>query len=174
MLSLIKMKNFKLKNKNGAYSIIETIIYVAMLTVLIGAIAYATMTLFSVYKKTKIVRSIEVSAVDSMDRIIRDIRNATSVNTAISSFNSSNGILALVSGTTTSRFYLSNQKIYVDENGTVLGALTSGSANVTSLIFRYIQATSSVAVKVEMTITSSSTPGFSKNFYNTAVLRGSY
>lgn len=162
------------KNKNKGYSLVETIIYVAMLTVLIGAIVYATMILFSVYKRTKTIRSVEVSAIDSMDRIIRDIRNATSVNAGASSFNSSSGILGLISGATTTRFYLNNQRIYVEENGSVLGALTASGANVTSLIFRYIQATSSVAVKVEMTITSSSTPDFSKNFYDTAVVRGSY
>lgn len=163
----------KTLSKVKGYSLIETIVYTALLTILIGAITFATIKLFDSYKKTKVVRQIEVSALNSMDRIMREIRGADSVG-GESAFNTSSGVLSLISGATTTRFYLADEKINIDENGINVGSLTNASVKVSSLIFRYISASSSEAVKVEMTFLSSSTPNVSKNFYNTAVMMGSY
>lgn len=163
----------KTTNKTRGFSLIETVIYTAMLSILVVAIVICMIKLFDSYKRTKVVRQIETSALNSMDRIIREIRGAESVG-GDSAFNTTSGILSLISGATTIRFYLSDQKIYVAENGVTIGALTNSSVKVSSLIFRYINATSSDAVKVEMTFLSSSTPNLSKNFYNTSVLMGSY
>ena len=161
--------------KNG-YSLVETVAYIAMFTILLSSVTYGTMILVKSYKDTKIVRKIETSALASMDRMVREIRNATSVNVAGSSFGNSSGILTINNGTSsTTRFYLSNERIYVDENGVVLGPITLSSVSVTSLVFRHIATTTSEAIKIEMTM-EGNTSGTStvSNFYNTAVLRGSY
>lgn len=158
------------------YSLVEVIAYIAMFTVLLSAVTYGTMVLVKSYRDTKSVRKVENSALASMDRMVREIRNATSVDTGASSFGNSSGILTINNGpSTTTRFYLSNQRIYVDENGAVLGPITLSSVRVTSLIFRHIATTTSEAIKIEMTMAGhTSSPSVSENFYNTAVLRGSY
>ena len=167
------IKNLK---KNNGYSLIETIVYTALLVMLVGAITFGTKILLDAYKRTKTIRQIEVAALDSMDRMTREIRNADSVDGANSAYNASPGVLQLISGggATTTKFYISGQKLFIDENGSSIGTLTNTGIKVSSLVFRHIQATSSEAIKVELTLTSSSTPVISKNFYDSAVVRGSY
>ena len=163
--------NFQKTNKG--FSLIETIVYVAIFSILLASVSSATSLLFSSYQKTKVVRRIENSAILSMDRMVRDIRNASSVDAANSVFNVPYGALSLVSGATTTKYYLSNGQIYVEENGNTLGPMTLSNVNVSSLVFNYISTGTSEAIRVRMTISGSlSMPA--KNFYDTAVLRGSY
>lgn len=164
---------FKSKTNIKGFSLIETIVYVTIFSILLASVSYSTMILLSSYQKTKVVRRIENSAIASMDRMEKDIRNSTSVDTANSTFNTSSGSLSLISGSTTTKYYLLNNQIYISENGSVLGPITFSNVRVSSLIFNFISTSTSEAIKIEMTITGdSSTP--IKNFYNTAVLRGSY
>lgn len=163
--------NFRKESKG--FSLIETIVYVAIFSILLASVTYATTVLFSSYQKTKVIRRIENSAIASLDRMERDIRDSKSVDLANSVFNVSPGVLTLISGATTTKYYISNNQIYISENGSVLGPITFSSVNVSSLIFNYISTSTSEAVRVSMTITgASSTPA--RNFYDTAVLRGSY
>lgn len=177
ILSIIDMNFVFIKNNKKGSSLIETLLYVGLLSIMVASITSGLGILLKTYQKIKVERKIENSAIASMDRIQREIRNANSVNVGSSSFNSSNGILSLegidTSGNTTSfRFYLSGGKIYIDENGTVLGPLSSSGVNVSSLLFNYVSTTTSAMVKTTMTLSSGSST--EHIFYNSAILRGSY
>ncbi len=160
--------------KKRGYSLIETVVYVALVAFLLASIASGTKLLFTAYQKTKAVRMVENGAIDTMDRIVRETRNSTSVNTSGSSFNVASGILSLVSGATTTKFYVSNNRVYIDQNGSTIGALTPSTIKVPALTFRYIDTGNSEAVKIELTLSASTTPSFSESFYDSVVLRGSY
>lgn len=170
-------------NKNRGFSLAESLVYMALLVFLLVGIINAIVMLTSMYRNVRTARAIESSAISLMDRIVREVRNADSVNSAQTSWNISSGSLGLnstdQSGTpTTIRFYIatSTSRAMIEENGASLGPITDGNVIVTNLIFRSYATTTSSAVKIEMTITSASTsPIFiSRNFYGTAVLRGSY
>jgi hypothetical protein len=161
------------------YSIVEVIAYASLLAIIVTVITYAITLLFRANSIVKSTRDVENSAIASTDRMIREIRAASSVDLHNSSFGVDDGILSLVipsgSGTRTVRFYLSNSKIMVDDNGSVTGPLTLSSTQVTSLRFYYLSATTSTAVKFEtVMIGPISDPGISEKLYGTAVLRGAY
>lgn len=171
-MNLILKKN---KSQTG-YSLVEMLIYISMLIILLVAIIQGVIMLSSSYINIKAVRSIENSAFTAINRLENDIRSSTSIDTSTSTFGVNPGMLKLNIGTsTTVRFYLSNQRLYVEENGSNTGPLTFANVRVTSLVFRNITTTNSSAIKIEMTLQSSSTAGIlNKNFYMTTVLRGSY
>jgi len=138
------------------------------------------MLLSNSYRNLKAVRDVESSAVTAMNRMTREIKGASSVDGTGTSYNTSSGSLLLnttdsSNQATTIKFYLSNGAIMMDKGGSYFGPLTGSTVNVTSLIFRPINASSSQAVKIEMNIQSNDQRNIiNKNFYNTAILRGSY
>ena len=63
----------------------------------------------------------------------------------------------------------------LQRNGADVGPLSVSAAVVSSLVFRSISTSTSQAIKIELTVESgASTAYFTKNFYETATLRGSY
>lgn len=173
-------KFFNKKYKRG-FTLIEVLIYLFLLVILLAAIVNSTLLLAKNYRNVKAVRTIENSAISSMDRMVREIRNANGINGAQTNYGVNAGSLMLdttnSSGANiTLRFYLAGGKVMLDRNGSVVGPLTSSDANVSSLIFRHIATSTSEAVKIEMTIESgTSTPAYiQRKFYDTAVVRGTY
>lgn len=171
------MKTIFIK-KSGGVTLIEMVVYIALLLVMIIALTYSIRSLLVSYNDLKLERKVEQSALAAMDRITRDIRNATSINAGQSSFGNSNGSLSLNvatsgGGTQATRFYLSGGRVYVDEDGVQVGPLTSSAVTASSLLFRSIATTTSAAVKVELTLSATTTSNQEK-FYDTVILRGSY
>lgn len=176
-------KNVGSLNRKKGFTLVESMIYLAILVFLLVGVINAVMTLTSMYRKVRVVKSVESSAIALMDRIIRETRNAESVYPAQTSWNISSGSLAL--NTTDSagnasivRFYVATgtMRSMLEENGVNLGPLTDSNVRVSSLLFRSYSTSTSAAVKIEMTLESASTTPLYvlKNFYGTAVLRGSY
>ena len=172
------MDSIKNKKKYSGFSLVEIIIYVALLAVLIGAITWSIGSILHTYNRMKDERDIESSAIVSMDRMIKEIRNAKSVDLANSATSMPNGYLTLngfdsVGSSTSIKFYLLNNRVYVDQAGVQLGPLTLENISVSSLVFRYFANASSTGVKIELGLqSSSSTPV--NYFYDSAVLRNSY
>lgn len=113
-----------------------------------------------------------------MERITRDVRAASSIHLAGSVFGVHPGELTIVEVegaiSTTTRFYIENGALMVDENGVTQGAL-SGNAAVNSLIFRRIETASSEGVRVELQLSESAGTSVEQaTFYGTAFARGSY
>ncbi len=165
----------------GGFTLVESLVYLAIFVVLLAGIVNAISVLSSSYRNVRTARSIESSAISLMDRIIREVRNSTSIDSAQSSFGINPGSLSLnvVDGSgnpSTIRFYVSNQRVILEENGMSLGPVTASNVTVSSLVFRSYSTTTSSAVKIEMTLSSASTSKVfvTRNFYGTAVLRGSY
>jgi len=172
------MKNI---SKIKAFSLPEIIVYVAIFSVILLALTQTVVVVSKSFELTRGERVIDASALSEYDRLGREIRNATNVNTANSVFNASPGILAITVGSSVGasqiirKFYLANGKIEVSDNGVVQGDLTSDEATTTSLVFRLITATSTQAVRIETTIAApANAPIASENFYDTFVVRNTY
>jgi hypothetical protein len=124
------------------------------------------------FNGAKMASKINNSAEAAIERITRETRTAYAVNPS-SILGSSPGQLKLdtydISGaTTTISFYLNGGKLMVAEGSGSGNPLTLDGVSISNLVFYQIVASStSRAVKIKMTIGG-------KNFYNTAILRGSY
>jgi len=161
-------------------SLVETLIYVSIISVILVVIINALYSLSKSYRTIRSTVAIESSAVTSLDRIVREIHNALSVDDAQSTLNTSPGVLTLNTKdddgvNLTVQFFVTNQVVHIRENGVDIGPLSDSYARVTNLVFRSITTSQSRAIKIEMTIESGQDTSYkSKKFYSTAVLRGSY
>lgn len=161
-------------------TIIETLFYIMILVLLTAVTVGTLLSLSSIYRNLQSLESVNESAQSSLERIVRETRGATSIDTFQSTLGSSPGNLFLNTldqngATTTVQFFLTGQTMHIKEAGVDIGPLTASNVRVTNLVFRRIASSQSQAVKVEMTLESGTSTNYvSKNFYSTAVLRGSY
>src|SRR3989344_5962556 len=129
----------------------------------------------------RVCRQLNFSASVAMERMANEIRLANGIDDAGSVLAASPGKLKL--DTTDSfgspaaiEFFLSGTGIFVKEGSGAPEALTASSTEITSLIFNKITSSSvSKAVKISLIAKAKgSRMEKTENFYNTAILRGSY
>ncbi len=162
--------------RNKGFSLIEMIIYIAIIAVMFITLVQTVLSFTKSYRELVALRSVDRSAMASLERMTREIRNASVVNAGASLFVTSPGILSVSQtgvSTTTTRFYTDGGAMKVDVDGQYIGPLTMNRTSVTSLVFRQITGTTT-AIKIDMTLTASSGPAVrTKSYHATVVLKGS-
>lgn len=170
--------NFKKIGNSRGYTLVEMIIYVALMSVISLLIVNTVLSFTKSYRNVLTLRTVESSALDTLERMSRDIRGATSIDTANSTLGTSPGVLTLIQTTasvsTTTKYYVQSGVLKVDVNGTYVGPLTSRGSSVQSLTFTKIQNSVSSGVKVDLTITGSAGDTTRTKSYHTTVLLKSF
>jgi hypothetical protein len=177
-------KKLVVKIKKHIYSkgvsIIETVVYITMLMLLTAVVMSSLISLFKSYSVIKAQQDIELSAIQILDKLTRDIRDTTGVVLAESSFNVPQGALALtiVNGTSTDvyTYYAASSTLKVSKNGVYLGDLSQTGVLVDSFVLRQVVGSSVAAnaIKIELNlqgVSRYSTSTISKNFYTTVQQR---
>jgi prepilin-type N-terminal cleavage/methylation domain-containing protein len=169
------MKRFSAQH---GFSLIEMLIYLAILTVVFVVIVNTILSFTGSYRTLSAYRIVEHSAISSFERMTRDIRGATNINAAQSTFDTNPGVLSLTSTigsvSTTTRFYVDNNTLKVDVNGVYIGPLTTSNVAVTNLTFSRLIGSTTEAVKIDMTLQGTSGPATTSNNYHvTVVVKGS-
>lgn len=166
------------KNTKKGLTILEIVIYFSMLSVLTVVVISSLMTLFKSYNAIKLNQNIETSAIQIMDKMTRDIRDADSLALAQSSFATPQGSVALNitnnSVTDVYRYYATSSTVKLSKNGTFIGDLTQAGVIVNSFTLYYINGTSTQAIKIELNLQANPKYGastISRNFYTTVQLR---
>ena len=170
---------------NRGFSILETVIYIAILAVILVVVINTTLLVSNAFGKARVNRNVATQGSAAFERLLREIRLADDVLEAESIFGVSPGRLKLSTIVspddeiaTTREFFIDSQtsSLMIAEGVSPAIALTSG-IQVTDLVFYNISssATTSQAVRAEMTIENTfKQSNISRNFYGTAVLRRSY
>src|SRR3989344_9123849 len=177
----LQATSYKLQANHG-YTLIEAIIYIAILAVLAVTFVSLLFTMVRAYTEFQLERSLISSASLALERLVRETRQAKNVDPT-SALDSHPGRLLLNTtddaGVPTTRdFYLSLGTLMVREGigiGSVTASTTAANVSVDNLVFRQINTVNSQAVKIEMTLTAKrGTATRTQKFYSTAVLRGAY
>jgi Tfp pilus assembly protein PilW len=172
----MKMRN-KIK-KIRAFSLVETIIYLAIFTMVSILVINSFITVMSSFATTRSNRSLLEAGISSMERMSREIRQASSIDLANS--NLGLGTLQLNSidindNLTTIKFKKENSTLNIYQAGTLSGSLVDQNIVVDSLIFRRIATAHGEAIKIEMILSDArSKINKTESFYNTIILRGGY
>ena len=173
MFQKIKKNNFKyIKNKNG-YAILETLFYIAFLTVLSVVVINSMIVMIKSYHETKIGNELmEGSAI--MERMSREVRKAYGINTI-----SSNDLkLDTKDGSGVNEnieFKLVGSDIQILETNKTTVNLNTTTLAITGLSFTQITSAKGKAVKIVLTIKSTNdTQNRTYDFYDTVALRGGY
>ena len=169
--------------KQKGLSLVETIIYVALLGLLMTTVVNLLLTVSSVYVRARVVRNASQQGIGAMERMTRAIQLAYRVDSSQSVLGSSPGDLRIDSiitptntATTSRRFLLSGDTLILEEGVTPAVALTNG-IRVTNLTFYRIDtgASGPEAVRIEMTIQAGQgNLQTTHTLYGTAMMRGSY
>jgi len=152
------------KEKQG-FTLIELIIYLAVFVILITAVTLFAMDFIKAAGKSRIKKEVSWGARSAMERMIHEIKRATSVYAPTSVFNAHPGQLSLETAealpneeqTTYVDFYLDNDnKLYTKRENQQPQLLISGNLRVTNLEFEYF-ASLSESIKINLAITYNST-----------------
>lgn len=170
------MNNFQKMNKKSGYTLVELIIYVSILSAVSFLIINTVLSFNKSYQNVLVLRRLDHSAIDVMERVTREIRSSRQIDNANSSFGSSPSVLSLISRTDgvnkTTKFYLEEGVVKIDVNDEFLGPLTSGKVSVTNLIFNVVNTSVSSAIKIDLELTSSlGEITRSKIYHSTIVLK---
>lgn len=162
----------KISTKKG-FSIIETVIYIAIFGMVLIFIISSIIYVGKAYSVLKAERSMASSASAILDRVARGIRDAEVIDVSGSVFDANLGSLTLQPFST--YFFIENGILKVQEGASTPGALTSGEVQVSELIFSRVETAQSEGVKISLEL-EMHVDGLvrTKRFYSTAVLRGSY
>ena len=168
------------KNSQGS-SLLETLIYAAILGMVAVFAVSSILAMMKSYSSVKMSRDLNFSASVAMERMANEIRLANGIDDAGSILSSSPGKLKLntVDGSGSAmaiEFFLSGTGIFVKEGSGAPEALTASNTEITSLIFNKITSSSvSKAVKISLIAkVKGDRMERTEKFYNTAILRGSY
>ncbi len=159
------------------YSLVETIIYVALFVALSALLIDSLIVMGKAYTESRASRDILVSAQTAVDRVMRDVRSAKDVDVLTSYLDDTPGIIVLDEtaddGTAfTERFALEDGRVMLSVGGSAEIPLTGPHVTVDSLVFRDIGSGASEGVRMEMTLHSlRSLVGRSATVQDTALIR---
>ena len=164
--------------KYVGYSIIEILIYVAILGTISIFSVESIISVFNGFKHLNVVSQISNNANVSLELMLRDIRRASDVDGDVSVFKTNPGVLRLIIDSGYVDYFLSGNILQRIENGGSVENITTSTTDVTNLVFfREISESgvSSEIIKIDITIRSGENRfQKSKKFFGSAVLRGMY
>lgn len=162
----------------------ETLIYMAILVVVSILVVGSVVMMMRAFNRIRVARMVDDSAKLVMERVINEIRYATSIDTGAgqSSFDAHPGKLIIntadrdTGNPIATEFSLNGSVLRIKEGALDYQNLTPSNVEITNLVFRRIVLPSNEeAVKIELTIRGIR-GSYEKtgNFYDTIILRGSY
>lgn len=156
------------------FSIIEMMIYMALLIVISVSAVYSLISFSDTVQAYRANQLVARSAMPLLERFEVDVRSATMVNQLSSSFGVSPGNLTVVSGPTSTAYALTGEAVTVTEDGETQ-VLTDAAVTVDDLTFHFYDNVSTELVRMEVTLTATVGATTRTQTFNTAtVLRGSY
>lgn len=162
------------------FTLIEVVIYIAVLGLSLAAIVTSVIAITRSQSRIQLDERIQQAANTTLERLVREIREAESIDAVDSVFDTSPGrlVIAVPQDGMAAReveFILLNGVLQLKEEGTYIGDLIGSDVVVDTLIFRSIMTPHSEAVRIELTLSASSSQQTStQSFYTTTVLRNSY
>ena len=161
------------------FSLIETLVYIAVLSLVSTLFVNTLLAMNRSYAVLETVMMLDRAATAGMERMTREIRAATDVDTLQSTLGVSPGVLTVnqideTGAVSRAAFSILNEVLHISRDGVDQGSLLPPRIAAESLIFRLIDSGKSKAVKIEMRLLSVAGRTRSESYYTTVILRGSY
>lgn len=150
---------------------IELVIYIALLAFLLLFVVSGTIATYRAFTLARIDQRLVINGDNAFATLIRDVRGATSLDSASSVFGSNPGTLVVG----TKRYTLSGGRLQLIQGNTIQN-ITASNASVTDLQFyRSTTTTGTELVTVRMTLQAGSGAlQRSRQYYGSVLLRGEY
>lgn len=162
-------------HKQLGFSLIEMLIYIALLTVMSVASVSFMLSLQDMFSHYRVQQSLFSAGTITMERILTEIRTGDSVVLANTTLDDGvNGVLE-IAGDEITTFTLSSGEIIVEVDGVEEGSLTPDLVTVDSFTVHHYPNTVGEMVRVILVMTAT-VDGYSDTYtlYGGGVVRGSY
>ena len=151
------------------FSLVEMLVYIALLSLLSGALITTFLSLDMTLVRNKTERALTQDAQVAMEHMLYKIREADEVVDATGSTLEIDGVYG------TTQYFLTAGQIIVEDDTGATSTLTSSDVTVQALSFEHYIGDNTDLVMIEMTLSSVTKAASSTRTYNTsAVLRNSY
>lgn len=157
------------------FSLTEMIIYIAIMTLILIVVVNTLTIIIISQQKIGSLRVIEHSAAVFLDRLIREVRDASSIDTV----QSQSGRLILNSTDDDGDpqkvgFEFSNNTLNLTIDGNLIGPIVDPEVKVNDFVFTELNASSTKGVRVVITLEAGSNQSQkAETFYTTAIFRNS-
>lgn len=157
------------------FSLVEMLVYLGVTVLVMYAGVSTFLSLRVVIMRNVAERTLTYEGSLVLERMVRDIRASTNVDTGTSILGNSPGTLTLVASPTTTTFTLTGNTVTVSVNGGAPQALTDNGVTVQDLTFtRYMNGnTELVRAGLTLSVNSRYAPS-TRTYYISAVPRGRY
>jgi type II secretory pathway pseudopilin PulG len=145
-------------NKSGGFTLIETLIYIAIIGIVITSFVEFSISVSNSRGKAYVASEVQSNLRVSMDLIRQRIREATDVTTSSSTFGSDPSFLTLTMASstlnpTTIGLSADNGVLGIKEGSNATTTITSSEVSVTNLVFTNLTAsTTRENIRIQMTI----------------------
>lgn len=162
--------------KTKGYTLLETVVYIAIFIVILVAVLDMLVTLSKSFARVRAYNEVRISGMNAMERMAREVRTAASRD---SGSTADDLLLNTTDDTGTAKtvelyWDSAENNINIIDNGVSKGSLTGSSTEITSLVFRNASTTKGDVIKIEMTARSKKITDVVAKFYDTIVMRGGY
>lgn len=162
--------------KMVGYTLVEALIYLAILAIIITAVMGITVSMIKALAEVRANQALSLSAQSSLELIVRQVRAAETIVVEESVFGVNPGRLFLESVSAdesliTYDFYVSGDKILLSTDGAAGVSLLNENVIVDSFIVRYFSGTNSEGVRAELEVRSNKPNSSSRTFYAAAIRR---
>jgi type II secretory pathway pseudopilin PulG len=163
--------------KQRGFTLVETLFYLGGLVLLLSIISLTLIYTYDWHRSTTIGSKAEIVGITLVDRIVRDIRGAESVNDE-SVLLTNNGTLSITSASTTNiikRFYISNDRLTYLKDSEQAIYLSPSGLTVSRFYITELTSPKSSAVKFDIDISYLTKTGTTtKTYSGFGILRQSY
>ncbi|MBT4917262.1 type II secretion system protein [Candidatus Peregrinibacteria bacterium] len=131
----------KILNTNKGFTLIEIIFYFAIIGIALTAMMSFALQVMNVGRQSENIHEIQSGVTLFTEKISYAIRTAESIDDSGSTFDNDNGELELVTATASTnptRFYLSDEDLYIREGSSAAIKLNSATVKCTKLRFQKI------------------------------------
>lgn len=152
----------KIKNKEKGFTLIEMVVYVALIGVIFIVLFEIIFFIMRANNKIIALSRISSNAHSAMERMTYEIVNSQNIYLPTSNFSSSNAQLSLATEVGVSSneeitfvdFYVENDTLFLKKEGLDPIALTSSDVLVSDMEFLYYKNDSRESVKIDMIVSS--------------------
>ncbi len=173
--------NTRGRTGKGGFTFVELLIYIGFLSMFLTVMINCVVLFSKSWATIRAHRALNTSAVALLERITRDVRNATAINVGASSFATSTGALTITTKddagsfvATTYQLSTTTNSVTITQNG-VTGPITPAETTVSNLTFWRFSTTQADGIRIGVTMTGNANgKTATQTFYTSVLSRGQY
>lgn len=169
------MKKFFTNKHNRGFTLIEMLVYVAILGMVSGGALTLLFSMGDQINQGRVERLMTNTAYTALERMLHEIRAADLVDIYYSTLESSPGVLTLTQSASSTEFSVSSSTLFFAVDSVNQGPLTSEKVSVDDLRFYHYDNGVTELVRIGLTLTAEvGDVTLTRDFEAATVLRGSY